>query len=159
MAVSPSLWASPIVVPEPMNGSKTVRSARRCVLIERLGEVLVLGQHGAEEDAAKHRSEAFGPPLVDVVDRAVDFLPPALALGELGQELEREGIGFDQAHTILPRLHRRYRGLPHRPGGHAWRRDRRGNLSVARPGKRARGRPPGSGPSWDRISLVWRSKE
>ena len=64
-------------------------------LIELLGEIVVLGQLGAKKDAAKHRSEALRPPFMDVVDRAMDFLPPALTLCELGKELERERIRFD----------------------------------------------------------------
>ena len=32
---------------------------------------------------------------MDVVDRAMDFLPPALTLCELGKKLERERIRFD----------------------------------------------------------------
>ena len=142
-----------------MKGSNTVTSPKRCVLIERLGEIGSFGQHAAQKDAAKHRPEALCPPFVDVVDRAVDFLPPALTLRELGKELEREGIRFDQVACyssvgiIVGFDNDRFRlNGPH------------GDRSVDRPfeppgRKHVLAARPGFGTFLGISSLVWRSKE
>src|SRR5207249_1757284 len=70
-------------------------------------------EHGAEQDAAEDRAEPLRPPFVDVVDRPMDLLPPALALREPGQELEGEGIGFDEAHPIGLRFFMRWSDRPY----------------------------------------------
>jgi hypothetical protein len=59
-------------------------------------EIGPLGQRAAEQDAAEDRPEPTGPPLVDVVNRPVDLVAPALALCEAGVELEREFISLDE---------------------------------------------------------------
>ena len=46
----------------------------------------------------------MGPPLVDVIDRAVDFLPPAFTFCDSAEALEREIVVFDGAGRHRPNI-------------------------------------------------------
>ena len=51
-------------------------------LIEHGGEVSILWQQAPKQDAAEDGSEALGPPFVDMVNRAIDFLAPRFNLSD-----------------------------------------------------------------------------
>lgn len=52
-------------------------------------------REGRDEDGAEHRAESLRPPLVDVIDRAVDLLAPAFKLSDVAQVFERKGRLFN----------------------------------------------------------------
>ena len=129
------------------------------LLIKRLGEVILLGQHGTQQDAAKHGAKAFSPPFVNMINGAVNFLPPALALGELRKELERESVRFDEVCRYSSVVSSSASGISKRRG-----RGRRETWSAGEPlsrqARNACSRPaPGLGTVLGISSLVWRLKE
>ena len=99
-AVQPSLWASPTVVPLPRNGSKTVTPEKSWRLIECLRQIGVARQQAAQDDAAENGTQPFRPPLVDVVNGAVDLLPPALAFRHRREEFERKVVRLDKPRRL-----------------------------------------------------------
>jgi hypothetical protein len=63
-------------------------------LIEELEHVGAGRARSADEDSAEYGAEPLSPPLVNVVDRAVDLLPPALGFSDLADVFEREVGGL-----------------------------------------------------------------
>src|SRR5262249_22238632 len=122
-------------------------ACERVSVVEFLSKVRLLPEGTAQKDTPEDRAQARRPPLVQVRNRPVDFLPPTLALRKLRQELKREPVRFDQSHSSLPCLHcpLRLRGKwSGSPGGRlAW----PVPLPGARPGTRAVGPPRDSAPS------------
>ena len=64
--------------------------------VELLLQARILWQDAPKEDATKDRAKSLGPPLVNVIDRAIDLLTPALALGESRHKVESGLVGLDQ---------------------------------------------------------------
>ena len=62
------------------------------LLIESIFQASVLWQEAAQENTSKDRAKPFSPPFVNVVDRAVEFFPPAFSLGEGREEFERKYV-------------------------------------------------------------------
>ena len=92
---------------EDGNGAKGVGK------VERRGQIRLRRKHGAEQESAENGAKPLRPPLVNVVDGAMDLLPPALSLGQSGEELEGEDIRLDQ--PDISRFRRRIRHRRPRP--------------------------------------------
>src|SRR5205823_5311042 len=82
--------------PAPHKRIKNRHASEVMLLVEFFGKVCGLRQSRAEQDASKDRTEPLRPPLVNVVNRPIDFLPPALHLRELRNELKGKRIRLDE---------------------------------------------------------------
>ncbi len=78
-------------------GIKDRQTRESMTRIERLGKIRVFIESTTKQDATKDRAQAIGPPFMYVVNGAMDFLPPALALAKPREELESEIVGFNQS--------------------------------------------------------------
>jgi hypothetical protein len=67
-------------------------------------EIFVLVKEATEDCAAKDGTKPVGPPFVDVVNRAVYFLAPALSIPEHGQKLDWKVICLNEFSCHLTHL-------------------------------------------------------
>jgi hypothetical protein len=51
-----------------------------------------VGKCATQQDAPKNRTEAFGPPFVNMINGPMDLLAPTFALCELREEFETETV-------------------------------------------------------------------
>src|ERR1044071_414938 len=70
--------------------------------IELALEIGTAGKDRRKQYASEGRAEALGPPFVKVVDRAMNFLAPALALADNREKLEREIVRLDETRPHSP---------------------------------------------------------
>jgi hypothetical protein len=69
--------------------------------IELLLQVCAARQLASQEDTAKNGAQAFCPPLVNVIYGPIDFLPPALGLGEVGEEIKSKRVRLNEKACFL----------------------------------------------------------
>ncbi len=66
-------------------------------------KIAAFRREDADDHCTEHRAEPVGPPLVDIIQRAVDFLAPALDFCNLAKGFEGEIFIFDRSRTTRNR--------------------------------------------------------
>jgi len=88
--------------------------------VKLLKNIRATGSQGADHDRAEHRSQALGPPFVDVIDRPIYFFPPTLPFRDRTDGLEWKCGGLDCPHFDRARTRSRRGSRRSKSGGSHW---------------------------------------